>query len=87
MVRSVKRCLRKIIGRASLSLDELLTAVIEVEAVVNSRPLTYLSSDDLAEPITPSHLLNGRRIMNLPDHLHGEVSDDDVDQDVLGRRV
>ena len=87
MVRSVKRCLRKIIGRASLSLDELLTAVIEVEAVVNSRPLTYVSSDDFAEPLTPSHLLTGRRIMNLPDRLRGEVSDDDVDQDVLGRRA
>ena len=46
-MRSVKRCLRKIIGCASLSLDELLTAVIEVEAVVNSQPLTYVSSDDI----------------------------------------
>ena len=36
MVRSTKRCLRKMIGRASLTRDELLTAVVEIEAVINS---------------------------------------------------
>ena len=39
------------------SLEELSTIVIEVEMVVNSRPLTYVSLTDLEEPVTPSHLL------------------------------
>ena len=26
-----------------------------------------MSSDDLEEPLTPAHLLTGRRILNLPD--------------------
>lgn len=47
MVRMTKRCLKKIVGRAKLTYDELIIAVIEVEAVINSRPL---SSDDLEEP-------------------------------------
>ena len=71
-----KRCLRKIIGQARLSYDELSTALVEVEAVVNSRPLSYIAMDDLDEPLTPSHLLSGHRIMSLPDHLCCDSAED-----------
>ena len=67
MIKSAKRCLKKAIGRASLTLEELMTLVAEVEAVLNSRPLSYLSSDDQEEPLTPSHLVTGNRILSLPD--------------------
>ena len=67
MIKSAKRCLRKAIGRNCLTYDELLTLVIEVEAVLNSRPLGYVSSEDAEEPLTPSHLLVGYRVMSLPD--------------------
>ena len=81
MVRSTKRCLRKMIGQAKISLDELLTAVTEVEAIVNSRPLLYVTSDDLEEPLTPSHLLVGWRVLSLPDDLgyRGEITDVDFE--------
>ena len=59
LIGSMKRCLRKVIGQAKLTYDELLTAVVEAEAVINSRPLTYVSTDDLDEPLTPAHLLTG----------------------------
>ena len=78
MVQSVKRCLKKTIGRAKLSYDELLTALTEAEAIVNSRPLSYLSSEDLKEPLTPSHLLAGRRVLSLPD---GSGTDTDINDD------
>ena len=78
MVKSTKRCLRKMIGRAHFSFDELLTALVEIEAVINPRPLSYITADDIEEPLTPSHLLVGRRILNLPDHLeHLNDLDDD----------
>jgi len=50
---------------------------IEVEAVLNNRPLTYVSSDasDIG-PITPAHLLHGRPIVSLP---HYNVLDDELD--------
>ena len=60
LVRSTKRCLRKALGQAKLSHDELLTALIEIDMVLNSRPLTYISADDLDELLTSSHLLVGR---------------------------
>ena len=44
-----KRCLKKIIGKARLSYDEPLTAVTEVEGILNSRPLTYVQSEDIEE--------------------------------------
>ena len=43
--------------------DEFLTLIVEVEAVLNSRPLTYVSSEDIKEHLTPSHLLVGHRIL------------------------
>ena len=82
LVCSTKRCLRKILSQAKLSYEELLTALAEVELVLNSRPLTYVSSTDLEEPLTHSHLMYGRRIMSLPDCL---IDDGDEDPDVGAR--
>ena len=91
LIKSSKRCLRKMIGQARFSYDELLTAVIEVEAIINSRPLSYVSSTDLEEPLTPSHLMMGRRVLTFPDHLGYEqdVRDEDfeVDSSLLDRRM
>ena len=66
LVQSVKRCLRKTLGNAKLTNDELNTLLIEVEGVLNSRPLTYLY-DEGGEPLTPSHLIMGRRVLDKPD--------------------
>ena len=66
LVKQVKSCLKKTLGRSKLSFDELTTILVEVEAVLNSRPLTYLYSDDVEEPLTPSHLVIGRRLLTLP---------------------
>ena len=76
MVKSTKRCLKKIVGRANFCYDEMHTAVVEIEAIVNSRPLTFLCADDIEEPLTPSHLIVGRRLLSLPDNLDYSESDD-----------
>eukprot|EP00731_Ephydatia_muelleri_P005954 Em0003g202a len=79
MVGSVKRCLKKVIGHARLTFDELLTVIVEVEGTLNSRPLTYLSADDFDEPLTPARLLTGRRLHGLPDtHVSSELDLDFV---------
>ena len=79
LVRSVKRCLKKTIGGAILTYEELLTVVVEVESILNCRPLSYVSSEDPEEPLTPSHLLCGRRLMSLPDSNTSDSQDYDID--------
>ena len=66
MVKSTKHCLRKLIGSAHFSFNELVTVLAEIECVINSRPLMYVSSGDTEEPLTPSHLLVGRRLHIQP---------------------
>lgn len=47
-----------------------------MEAVPNSQPLSYVGSEDMVEPLTPSHLLAGFHIMTLPDPSVPEDPDD-----------
>ena len=67
MVGSVKACLRKVLGNARLTFDELLTVLVEVEGILNSRPLTYEYDKVEHEVLTLSHLIFGIRIQSMPD--------------------
>ena len=87
MIRATKRCLKKIIGQAKFSQDEMLTAITEVEMVINSRPLSYMSASDLEEPLTPSHLMVGRRLMDAPESLDPDPDNFDASPDALTRRA
>ena len=76
----VKMSLKKTLGRAFVTLPVLQTTIVEVEAALNDRPLTYLSSaTGDPQPLTPSHLLCGRRIVPLPypDVDEEEITDPD----------
>ena len=77
-----KRAIKKTLGKASATLTDLQTLVVEVQAILNDRPLTHVSSDIADEELlTPSHLLYGGQITSLPDpttdddHLHLDYSD------------
>jgi hypothetical protein len=62
MGRSVKDLLRRSNGRSCLEYDELEVSLIEIESVINARPLNYVGegiNDPL--PITPNQFLNNRR--------------------------
>lgn len=81
LIGVVKRCLKKVLGNSCLNYEELVTVVTNVEATLNSRPLTYIYSDEHEEPLTPSHLLTGRRILSLPsvvENTNVEESTEDV---------
>lgn len=84
-IRTMKRCLKKTIGRANITYDELMTVVTEAEMIMNSRPLSYVSTEDIEEPLTPSHLLVGRRLLSLPSVSEEKLPE--VSQEVLSRRA
>ena len=66
-------------GRAKFFYDELHKAIVEIEAIVNSRPLSYIHPDDHEQPLTPSHLLVGRSLLGLPDYLNHLQPENDPD--------
>lgn len=67
-IRSVKHHIRRIIGESTLTYEELSTFLIQVECILNSRPLYPLSSDatDFAA-LTPAHFLIGAPINVIPE--------------------
>ncbi|XP_069176110.1 uncharacterized protein [Procambarus clarkii] len=66
MTGTVKRTLRKTQHFQMIALQELQTVAIEIEALVNSQPLTYLSDDvSQCEPISPVHLMYGGPLSTL----------------------
>lgn len=67
-VRSAKHHLLRVLGENSASFEDYNTLLTQVEACMNSRPLTALSNDptDL-EPLTPGHFLTGASLQALPE--------------------
>lgn len=65
-VKSAKNLLVRHLGEATLTYEELTTITIQVEAILNSRPLTPLTSDpnDL-EALTPGHFLIGAPLLAI----------------------
>ncbi|GFX76579.1 integrase catalytic domain-containing protein [Trichonephila clavipes] len=53
---------------AVLNFEELVTLVTQIEAYLNSRPLTPLSNDHQAlQPLTPGHFLIGAPMASFPE--------------------
>ncbi|XP_022160979.1 uncharacterized protein LOC111027070 [Myzus persicae] len=67
-IKSMKYLLRRVLGDAHLTYEELLTILTRAEACLNSRPLTPISSDpnDL-NPLAPSHFLIGDSLNAIPE--------------------
>ncbi|GFW00070.1 integrase catalytic domain-containing protein [Trichonephila clavipes] len=62
-VKSFKTHLKRVAGNSNSTLEEFITLLAEIEAVLNSRPLSSLSSyfDDF-ETLSPGHFLIGRPV-------------------------
>ena len=75
LVRSVKRPLKKVLGRSTQNFEELRTILVEIESVINARPITYLYDDanSISYPLTPADLIYGRRVTSTPNGAHHEI--------------
>lgn len=67
-VRSAKQLMIKTVGNHLLTLEEMSTILCRIEAALNSRPLTELSTDphDL-ECLIPGHFLIGQPLLAVPE--------------------
>lgn len=67
-VRSTKFHLKRTITTHVLTYEEMCTILTQIEAVLNSRPLLPLTSnnEDFAY-LTPGHFLTGRALVSLPE--------------------
>lgn len=72
-IRSIKGALRSVLGSQVVTEEVLTTVLVEVEEILNSKPLGYVSSsaDDLV-PVTPNLLLMGRRDASLPQVIYAD---------------
>lgn len=66
-VKSAKFHLARVLGNTHMTFEELSTLFTQIEAILNSRPLTPLSSDpNDFEPLSPGHFLIGKALLSLP---------------------
>ncbi|GBM98976.1 hypothetical protein AVEN_182628-1 [Araneus ventricosus] len=62
-IKAIKYHFKRVAGNSKFSYEELLTLTTQIEAILNSRPLTPFSADvDDLEILTPAHFLIGRPI-------------------------
>lgn len=79
-IRSIKAALASTLGSQVVKEEILQTVLIEIEGMLNSKPLGYVSSDVAdPDPITPNLLLMGRLDPSLPQVIYH-------DSELIGRR-
>lgn len=80
-VKSIKTALYTTLGAQTVSDEVLATVLTEIEGVLNSKPLGYVSTDVAdVDPVTPNYLLMGRPDPTLPQSVYSQ-------SEIRGRRM
>ncbi|GFS90510.1 integrase catalytic domain-containing protein [Trichonephila clavipes] len=65
-IKSCKHHLKRVVNGINLTYEELLTVTVQIEGILNSRPLCPLSNnDDDFQVLTPAHFLINRSLNSL----------------------
>lgn len=73
-VKSFKFHFKRIVGEAYLCYEDFNTVLVQIESVLNSRPICPLSPvPDQLNPLTPAHFLLGRSLTSLPEKSYLDV--------------
>jgi hypothetical protein len=74
-VKSMKHHLYRTIGQSILTVEEYFTITTKVEAMLNSRPITPISSDpNDYSALTPAHFLVGSTLHSVPETCYTDKS-------------
>ena len=89
LIRTVKETLKRVLGsriskRHPPEMEDLRTILYEIQAILNDRPLVQPTSDLAAAPISPSILMYGRRLRNIPEG-DRPPKESEADQGILRR--
>ena len=77
MVGLVKQSIFKVIGKSSLSWDELNEVVLDAEITLNNRPLSYVEDDIDMPVLTPNTMMFGPYV-NVPESDPADEEDADL---------
>ena len=81
-----KSAVKRVVGRALLDFKEFLTLIYEINAVLNSRPISYVyDTVGEEEPITPSKLWCGKNITLFPPFYEARI--DRKDPEICKKRL
>lgn len=75
-IKSCKFHLKRVIGNSTLTFEEMTTVLSQIEACLNSRPISCIDDQGDRLPLTPGHFLVGEPLIVAPDHQydHSPVS-------------
>ena len=77
MIKTVKKAIYAIVGSADITDEELLSAVVGAEGLIDYRPLNY-QRPSRPDSVTPNHFLHGQ--------LGGRFAPDSVNSDAFNPR-
>lgn len=81
LIRIMKDLLKRVLGKACVTYEEMSTILYECEAVINSRPITYvMDGDPSVSPLTPSMFLHDINEIGVPDF-------DKIDSENINKRL
>lgn len=87
-IKCMKTHLYKIMGNNILNFEHFTTLIIQIEAVLNSRPICTLSSQpDEVIALTPGHFLTGSSLVTVPDEDFTDCNINRLDKWCLVQRM